>query len=109
MEEKLKHSKLGVASFVTSLVSGMGLVFVFIIAGILGASGSMHESSMQAVITGLLIILFIGTDIVALGLGIAGLLQKNVNKLYAILGLAFSAVVVLGIIAVILIGFSMLR
>jgi hypothetical protein len=46
-------------------------------------------------------------DIVALGLGIAGLIQKKRKKLFAILGTVFAAATILGILFLIVIGNSM--
>jgi hypothetical protein len=105
MEER-KHSKLGVASFIISVVSAIALLVIIILAAYF-VSQSMDENSIEMIAVGLFMFLFIGISCVALGLGIAGLVQKNVNKIFAILGTIFSAVSVLGMIALITLGLSM--
>ncbi len=104
-----KHSGIGITSFVISIVAAIAIFVVFVIAGILEAStpGGLDEKSAAAIITGLGIIALILVDIVALGLGIAGLFQRERIKLFAILGAVFSfatvgctiVLIVLGLIA----------
>lgn len=93
MEQK-KHSGLGVASFITSIISGVFIFLLIVVAGVMEAStpGGMDEESIGAVMVGLFLLLFLGAALVALGLGIGGLLQKERKKIFAILGTVFSAV-----------------
>ena len=93
MEEQ-KHSGLGIASFITSIVSGILIFLVIVIAGVMEAStpGGMDEESAGAVMVGLFLFAFLGAALVALGLGIGGLLQKERKKIFAILGTVFSSV-----------------
>ncbi|MGU5664466.1 hypothetical protein, partial [Aeromonas sanarellii] len=60
-----------------------------------------------AVIVGLFLFAFLGAALVALGLGIAGLLQKERKKLFAILGTVFSAVSLVVTIFIMIIGSAM--
>ena len=108
MEEQ-KHSGLGVASFITSLVSGILLFLLIVIAGVIEAStpGGMDEKSAAAVIVGLFLFAFLGAAFVALGLGIGGLLQKDRKKIFAILGAVFSAAASLGTIFIMMLGLVM--
>jgi hypothetical protein len=87
-----KHSGLGIASFVISLVAGAAIFADVVIAGVLEATtpGGMDERSPEAIFIGLGIIAFIVLDVVALGLGFAGLLQPDRKKLFAVLGAIFS-------------------
>jgi len=104
-----RHSGIGVASFVISIVmalSGFGLI---LIAGVIEVTtpGGMNESSAIAIVLGLSIFGCILVDLVALGLGIGGLIQKNRNKIFSILGTIFSALTIIGIIFVMVMGSMM--
>jgi hypothetical protein len=104
-----KHSGLGIASFITSFVASISLVLLVVIAGALevSAPGWIDEESVAAMVLGLFIFALLVVDIVALGLGIAGLIQKKRKKLFAILGTVFAAATILGILFLIVIGNSM--
>jgi hypothetical protein len=108
MDEQ-KHSGLGIASFITSIASGVITFLLIVIAGVMEASspGGIDEESASAVILGLSLIAFLGVSLVALGLGIAGIVQKNRKKIFAILGSIFAAVTFLGTICIMMIGFAM--
>ena len=105
MEEQ-KHSRLGIASFITSIVSGILIFLVIVIAGVMEAStpGGMDEESAGAVMVGLFLFAFLGAALVALGLGIGGLLQKERKKIFAILGTVFSSVSLVVTIFIISLG-----
>jgi hypothetical protein len=108
MDEQ-KHSGLGVASFVTSVVSGILMFLLIVIAGIMDTSspGGMDEKSTGALVIGLFSFLFLGSSLVALGLGIGGLFQKDRKKIFSILGTVFSAVTIVGTISILLFGLAM--
>ena len=108
MEEK-KHSGLGIASFITSIVSGLLILLLFGVAGAMEAStpGGIDEESVAAVTIGLLIFAFLGATFVALCLGIAGLLHKERNKIFAILGTVFSSISLVVTIFLLIIGSTM--
>ncbi|WP_243892398.1 hypothetical protein [Shewanella algae] len=106
---QLKHSGPGIASFVTSILSGIALFITFIVAGTLETTtpGGMDENSMEAVLVGLMIIFMMLVCLVSLGLGIGGLVQKDRQKIFAILGTTFSGLIILGTIGLIALGMSM--
>ena len=104
-----KHSGLGVASFIISIVAG-GLQFLLlVVAGVMQVStpGGMDKNSVAAVLVGLFIFAFLFVSLVALALGIGGLVQKDRKKVFAILGTVFSAGTIVGMIAIILLGLAM--
>tara|TARA_B100001059_G_scaffold226641_1_gene255370 strand:+ start:82476 stop:82805 length:330 start_codon:yes stop_codon:yes gene_type:complete len=107
--EALKHSGLGIASFITSIVAGILIFVLIVIAGIMEAStpGGIDETSADAVIIGLFLLAFLGASIVAFGLGISSLIQKNRKKIFGILGTTFSALIVLGTAFLIVLGLAM--
>lgn len=108
MEDR-KHSGLGIASFVTGIISGICLFLLIVIAGVMEAStpGGIDEDSAGAVMVGLFLFAFMGAALVALGLGIGGLLQKERKKIFAILGTIVSAVPLVGTIFIMMLGLAM--
>jgi hypothetical protein len=104
MEER-KHSKLGVASFVTGLVSSISLPAVIIFAGYLSTTGGEDDFDRMMIGLGLLFLLV--TAVVAFILGIAALFQKNVQKAFAAVGIFFSSFPILGAIILMMIGFAL--
>ena len=107
MEEQ-KHSGLGIASFITSIISGILTLVLIGVAGVMQAStpGGMDEKSAGAVVVGLFMIFFLGASLVALGLGIGGLIQKDRKKIFAILGTVFAAITFLGTILLMMVGLA---
>ncbi len=106
---ELKHSGLGIASFVISILSGILMFLLFAIAGVVGATtpGGMDEKSMVAIVIGLSLFAGLFVALLALGLGIGGLLQKERRKLFAILGTVASAATILGAVALLALGLAM--
>ncbi len=103
---EIKHSGLGIASFITSLVAGLCLLITIVIAGVLEATtpGGMDEDSLAAIAVGLSILAFLCMSLAALGLGIGGLFHKERKKTFAIIGTVFSAVTIIGTTALIVLG-----
>ncbi|MDX9687049.1 hypothetical protein [Halopseudomonas formosensis] len=106
---EVKHSGVGIASFVTSIVAGVLIFLLVIIAGVLEVStpGGMDEESIAAVLIGLFLFAFLGAELVALGLGIGGLIQKDRKKIFAILGVVFSATALLITLFILFLGLAM--
>ncbi|HJX24537.1 MAG TPA: hypothetical protein VJ252_00135 [Chthoniobacterales bacterium] len=107
--EAKKHSGIGIASFAISLGAGLGIFLVFVIAGIMETTtpGGMNEKSASAIIVGFSIIGLLFANLVAIGLGLGGLMKKGKKKLFAVLGTVFSSVITLGTIVLIAIGLIM--
>ncbi len=101
-----KHSGFGVAAFVTSVSAGVLLLLLFIVAGVMEVStpGGIDENSASAMLVGLFLILFLLADVVAAGLAIVGLLQKDRKKIFAALGLVFSVAMILCTLVLVVIG-----
>jgi hypothetical protein len=95
-----KHSRLGFVSFITSIVAGILALLTLGIATILGMSepAELTTYSESAACVGIIVIVLFLASLVALGLGIGGLFQKNQKKIYAILGIAISAAIIVGMI-----------
>lgn len=99
------HSGMGIASFVISLIAGAGLLILVGIAGVADSRpGGLDEESLMAGMLGLLMLLAALAQMVALGLGIAGLVQTGRSKLFGVLGTVFASTALLGSLLLILVG-----
>ncbi|QYJ90316.1 MULTISPECIES: hypothetical protein [Shewanella] len=103
MEQEFKHSGLGIAAFILSIIATLLIFGIVTVAGVMEATtpGGIDETSPEAIVVGMLIFAFIGLALVALGLGIGGLVQKQRKKIFAILGTIFSSVAILATLALI--------
>jgi hypothetical protein len=103
MEEK--HSRLGIASFAISLVVGFLFVALFAIAGALNAGRFQRGGSYPGqTLVGFIAIFLMAAEIGAIGLGIASICQSARKRVFGVLGLAFSSLTLLGVIALMIIG-----
>jgi len=102
----MKHSGLGIASFALSIVVGVAVFVVFAVAGIVETTtpGGMDEESPAAILIGLGIFGASGLGLVALGLGVASFFQAGRKKLFGILGVVFSAGILLVTAGMIVLG-----
>lgn len=104
-----RQSVLGIVSLAMSIACGFAMLVAFVLAGILEETtpGGIDEESPAAFIIGLAILGLLSLTMVALGLGIAGFVQRNCSKLFPILGTVFSAAVLLGTLFLLLVGLMM--
>lgn len=104
----LPHSGLGVASFIISLMASVLLCVAFITLGAIemDAPGSLDEDSAVLGFIGLLMLFTGMAQLVALGLGIAGIVQTGRQKIFGVLGTSFAALSLLGTLFLILIGIA---
>jgi hypothetical protein len=100
------HSGLGITSLVIALVVAIGLFVVFAVAGFLHHQGRGPRDP-ATMLVGLMTIALLFVDIVALGLGIGALCQKNRRKLMGVLGVVISGCILLGTIGLMIIGLAM--
>lgn len=100
------HSGLGIASFATSLVSAILVLALLVVAGIMEASApaGLDEQSPAAIGIGCSMVLFLLCALVALGLGIGALFQKDRHKVFPILGVVVSALTLFLTLALLVIG-----
>ena len=82
-----KHSSLGIASIITNIV------VIFMIA-ILLVVPDLYRPLVGQIPLSILYFVFVFMSLVALGVGIAGLIQKDRKKLFAILGTIFSVLMI---------------
>ncbi|RIX52413.1 hypothetical protein D3P08_13125 [Paenibacillus nanensis] len=117
----LKHSGLGIASFVLAIVSILALIIGIIMsvaaaANYMNVSPSDIESEILAgsgeefaafVGAGLLMMLSIGLSIIGLVLGIIGLVIKNRKKIFGIIGVILNALLILGLVLLMALGLAL--
>ncbi|MHC4563113.1 MAG: hypothetical protein ACYS8X_10110 [Planctomycetota bacterium] len=106
LPEKLKHSGIGVASFVLSLVMVFVIIAAIVFAGIMAVTSpeSLHDEAPATMLLGLGIIAAGLAQLVALALGIVGCRQRNRKRLFAILGVLCSGAAILGTLGLMVIG-----
>lgn len=104
--ESVKHSGIGIASFVTGVCVSL-LMFVAVIAadGMAALTpGDMEGSSIAAILLGA----SLAGSMISLRLGVGGVSQNTRRKTFAILGIVVSAATILGIGLIMAVNFSTL-
>lgn len=103
-----KHSGFGIASFVVGVITAVMMFALFAVAAMMETStpGGMDEESIGAMLVGLALFALLGLDLLAMGLGIAGLLHAGRRKVFAILGLCVCVATVLGTLFLLLLGLA---
>ena len=104
--EQQKHSGIGISSFIASIASGVLIFLLVAVAGFMQASGSMSRNQGAATAVGLFLFAFLGVALVALGLGIAGLMQKDRKKIFPLLGTIFSSITLVLTLVIMAIGMA---
>ena len=94
---EMRHSEVGIISFVLSLLSGVTLFALFAVAGYIESQspGGMNEKDPSTILLGLALIAAGAAQVLAAILGIVGLFQSNRKKIFAVLGVIFSMLAVL--------------
>ena len=107
--ERKGQSKLGIASLLISIITVIGLFIIFLIAGFIESNtyGGMDEESAGAIILGLLLFGFGFLDLLAIGLGIAGIFQKTRERITAIIGTIISSATLIITVSLVGIGLAM--
>ena len=90
--------KLAVAALILVVVAGMME---------LSTPGGMDEESPQAIFLGFGLLGVVGLNFLGLGLGVAGLLQANRLRTFAVLGLVFNGLVIFCLGGLMVVGLTM--
>ncbi len=109
---KQQHSLLGVVSFTAAIISAAFLVLLILVLAVMAASDPqgydlLFADEAEEMLLGFIILGFAGIALVALGLGIGGLRQKERDKKFAVIGTVISSLVVLGTIFLMILGISL--
>ena len=103
----LRHSGMGIASFVLALIGFAGMFVTFAVAGALRASGvPTGDRDPASILVGLAVIVMGLVSLIAVGLGFGGLFQNGRRKLFASLGLGIAIFTVLSTAGLIILGIS---
>jgi len=104
-EYEWRHSGYGVASFCLTLVMGLFFLIAFGMAGLHTIPGvvEMDEDSPWIVLLGLMVLGSFFGNLLAIALGVVGLLEKRRKKAFAVLGTVMSSVSVLLVIILIVV------
>jgi len=105
-----RHSRLGIASFIIAL--SVGLIIIVLMVGSIAATTLMRntDTSLKLIISvsiGFAAILAYFGNLIGAGLGIAGILQRERKKVFAIIGLCLNAIGVLVGTLVLIAGFTL--
>lgn len=100
------HSGMGIAAFITALCGAVLMLGLIVVAGIIETTtpGGMEETSMSAILVGLGLMGTALMQLVAFGLGVAGALQADRRRVFAVLGLVISIGSMLGVVLLMILG-----
>lgn len=116
----LKHSGLGIASFVLALASLLGIVLSLVLSASFASQfinadpaeieriiegGDGEVAAIMGV--GLLIIASLGLSFVGLILGVIGAFMKSRKKVFSIIGIVLNGLIVIGSIFLFIIGIAL--
>ena len=106
MDVALKHSGPGIAALIVAVLAGLWLFIMLIIAGVVESAspGGMDPDSGEAILIGLGLIASAAAGFLGLGLGIAGLVQPQRQRVYPIIGSILSAGLLLVCAGLMLLG-----
>ena len=108
VEVPRKHSRLGIASAVIGVLTLIGAIAMVTIAGVieLNNPGGADEESVEVLLIGLSFFAITGLSSLGLVLGWTAVTTSS-RRLSSILGLAINGLVLFGLLALIVVGFSL--
>ena len=103
-----KQSGLGIASFVIACVAGVSAFSLVVVAGVMETStpGSVDETASVAMIIGFGLFAGVVVNFIGIALGCAALCQANRARTFAVLGLVFNALAILGFVGLVVLGLA---
>jgi hypothetical protein len=101
------HSGLGIASFIIGLIV-IVLTLLVVLLSVVVQANRAHRSTADAMLGISLLFGCVGllASVVGLGLGVAGVFQEDRNRTFAVVGIILNGLVILGTVALILIGMA---
>lgn len=106
IEGRRSHTLLGISSLVIAVLMGFVLLALIVILGTMEAStpGGVDENSLLVSLLGLAIILCLLANVVGIGLGVGGMIQRRKRLTFAVLGTVLNVLILLGVVALIVFG-----
>lgn len=106
---KLNHSALGTASFVLSLLTVAGVIGFYLAVNAAVSRGVVDAANPPAELlaAGMVFLVSVLVALIGIGLGIAGLAQKNRRHVLAWAGLVLNSLVVLAVVVLIVLGYAL--
>jgi hypothetical protein len=107
--ERSGQSKLGVASLLISIANIIVTFIALLVAGIWEASApdGVNENSVGALILGFSLIGCIGVNLVSIGLGVAGIFQKQRIRICAVVGTSLATASLVITVTLLAIGMAL--
>lgn len=104
----LKHSGLGLTSFILSILCGLVMFILVMNAGVLEAKSpnGMDEESPEAIVLGLLMMGDVALILMAFVRGLVAIFQKDRKQLFSILGMTFAGLTVLAFVGLLIVGLT---
>lgn len=105
----LPHSGPGIVSFVGAIVAGIGMFALIVVAGVISANrgGNVRDDDPAIIGVGLGIMLCAFLAFAFLIVGAVGMFQGDRNRLFAVLGAALNALLLVGVAVLMCIGIAM--
>ena len=107
--DRIRHSGFGIVSLIISVLVGVCSLCPLAAAGIVevtAARGMSKESWVVAVI-GLFLAVGLGMSLLGVELGIAGLIQRDRKRVFAILGLVFNSAATIVLVGIMVNGVTL--
>ncbi len=99
------HKGLGIASFVIALSVLVLTFLLFLVAGVMHNAGAATATANAIIGSTIFFLWFL--DLVAVGLGIGGAVDRRSKKVFPILGIAIGSITLVLSVALVLIGLQM--
>ena len=103
--ESRRHKGLGIASFVIALAVLVLIFLLFVVAGVMQNAGASTPTANAIVGSAIFFLWFL--DLVAIGLGIAGAVDRGSKKTFPVLGIVIGCLTLVVSVALVLIGIHM--
>lgn len=101
-----KHSALGISSFVISMVVIVLELVSFLLIAVTAAANNKSNLFGVALTFGLIAIFGALGNLTGIGLGLAGVIQKNRKKVFSILGLIINSILIILFILLLVVGIN---
>ena len=108
--DKPKTPVLGIASFIAAIVSLLSVCAFFIFSYYLGSQvqyGNATDMNSIGLVGWVFICLISLTSLAGIGLGIAAVVQKGTSKVFGIIGLVLSSLILLGFCVFMIFAFGL--